>query len=74
MLSARDAGYGCMRLDTLKRMTEARALYAKLGFGPCPPYLDYPADVLASLDFMEVTLTGKTAGSTVPAPAGLDNR
>ena len=39
---ARAIGYRELKLDTLDRMAEARSLYAKLGFGECPPYYDNP--------------------------------
>jgi putative acetyltransferase len=38
--AACEAGYRSMVLDTLPSMREARALYEKLGFRPCPPYYD----------------------------------
>ncbi len=44
---ARRLGYRTMKLDTLARLTEANALYARCGFTPCPPYNDNPyPDVL----------------------------
>ena len=41
---AREIGYRELKLDTLDHMTEARALYAKLGFIECPPYYHNPID------------------------------
>lgn len=39
---ARQAGYGCVLLDTLDGMESARALYADLGFEEIPPYYHNP--------------------------------
>ncbi|GIK85991.1 MAG: N-acetyltransferase [Betaproteobacteria bacterium] len=39
---ARAIGYRELKLDTLARMTQARALYARLGFAPCPAYYHNP--------------------------------
>lgn len=39
---ARTIGYVGLKLDTLDWMTDARALYAKLGFIECAPYYDNP--------------------------------
>ena len=39
---ARAIGYTELKLDTLDWMTDARKLYAKLGFCECAPYYDNP--------------------------------
>jgi len=39
---ARTIGYRELKLDTLEWMTDARKLYAKLGFRECDPYYDNP--------------------------------
>ncbi|NVO05850.1 MAG: GNAT family N-acetyltransferase [Rhodoferax sp.] len=39
---ARQAGYGCVLLDTLSDMEAARALYDDLGFEDIPPYYFNP--------------------------------
>jgi putative acetyltransferase len=40
--AARQAGYGCVLLDTLDDMEAARALYQDLGFEDIPPYYHNP--------------------------------
>jgi putative acetyltransferase len=50
---ARATGYRELRLDTLEWMTEARALYSKLGFRACAPYYDNP---LAGAVYMALAL------------------
>ena len=39
---ARAIGYATLKLDTLERMAEARALYASAGFRPCEAYYRNP--------------------------------
>jgi ribosomal protein S18 acetylase RimI-like enzyme len=49
-------GYDVMRLDTGEGNDEALTMYATLGFRECPPYHDYPADLLSHLRFLELPL------------------
>jgi GNAT superfamily N-acetyltransferase len=51
--AARAGGYRVMRLDTARRLTEAIALYRKLGFRDCAPYHDYPQRLQGYIQFME---------------------
>ena len=50
---ARQAGYGCVLLDTLSDMEAARALYEELGFEEIPPYYYNP---IAGAHYLKVQL------------------
>ncbi|KIC48955.1 GNAT family N-acetyltransferase [Tateyamaria sp. ANG-S1] len=53
MAHARADGYTRMVLDTMERLTEAIALYERLGFKPCDPYYDVPPAFLPHLRYYE---------------------
>lgn len=53
---AKQDGFTLMRLDSGNLLTEAIAMYQSFGFRFCPPYRDYPADLLQYLVFMELPL------------------
>jgi GNAT superfamily N-acetyltransferase len=56
--SGRDVGYRELKLDTLRRLTTARTLYAELGFIECEPYYINP---IADVVYMTLRLDGRTA-------------
>jgi GNAT superfamily N-acetyltransferase len=49
-------GFHLMRLDTGYLNAEATRMYESMGFRPCPPYHDYPPELLPHLRFMEKPL------------------
>ena len=54
--TAREAGYGLMRLETTTFMEGALALYASLGFRTCEPYYTIPSSFRKITVFMELDL------------------
>ena len=54
--SARDAGFRLMRLDTGNLLTEAIGMYQSMGFRLCPPYHQYPEELMPYLVFMQMPL------------------
>ena len=53
LAQAREDGFARMVLDTGFQHDEAMSMYESLGFRPCEPYLDYPAELLPHLRFFE---------------------
>jgi GNAT superfamily N-acetyltransferase len=58
---ARAIGYRELKLDTLERMGEARALYAAVGFRACAPYYHNP---LGDTIYMTLELASGERGGT----------
>lgn len=54
--AARADGFTLMRLDSGNLLTEAIAMYRKIGFRECAPHHAYPAKLLPYLVFMELPL------------------
>jgi hypothetical protein len=54
--TAREAGYGVMRLETVTFMEGALALYPTLGFRICEPYSVIPECFREITVFMELDL------------------
>jgi GNAT superfamily N-acetyltransferase len=57
--AAREDGYHLMRLDTGDLLTEAIAMYKTFGFRECAPYVQYPAELMPHMVFMELVLRPK---------------
>jgi GNAT superfamily N-acetyltransferase len=56
LASARADGFTLMQLDTGNLLTEAIAMYEKMGFNHCAPYRTYPDKLMPYLVFMERAL------------------
>jgi ribosomal protein S18 acetylase RimI-like enzyme len=56
VVTAREAGYRAMRLETTTFMEEARALYASIGFRLRAPYHAIPRAFEPVMVFMELPL------------------
>jgi GNAT superfamily N-acetyltransferase len=61
--SAREEGFRFVRLDTGRLFTEAIAMYRSMGFRERAAYYECPANLAASLLFMELSLDGEGAAS-----------
>jgi GNAT superfamily N-acetyltransferase len=61
ILEARQAGYARIRLDSVRFMREAQALYTAQGFQPIEPYAEseIPAEFHSHWVFMELDLKGR---------------
>ncbi|MEO0939760.1 MAG: GNAT family N-acetyltransferase [Pseudomonadota bacterium] len=56
MARARADGYDRMVLDTVATLTEAIALYRKIGFAPCAPFYTPDPQFVKLLRFYDITL------------------
>ncbi|WP_223421155.1 GNAT family N-acetyltransferase [Tateyamaria pelophila] len=56
MARAHADGYKRMVLDSIAPLTEAIALYERMGFAPCAPFYDPDPDLLHALRFYDITL------------------
>jgi GNAT superfamily N-acetyltransferase len=56
ILTAREAGYSVMRLETTPYLDKALALYSALGFRTCQPYYVVPESFRRITVFMELDL------------------
>lgn len=56
MKRAKSDGYARMVLDTLETLTEAQALYARVGFVPCAPFYEPNPDFEQHLRFFDIQL------------------
>jgi putative acetyltransferase len=56
IVSAKEAGYVVMRLETTTFMDKAIPMYTSLGFQTCPPYYEIPESFRAITVFMQLNL------------------
>ena len=56
LASAKEEGAQVMRLDTVNFMTEAIAMYERLGFVSCAPFHTYPERMMPYMVFLEKRL------------------